>query len=544
MKMERIPASERLTVYRFGEEEVSHLLVADGRSLLIDCHSDGLRDELEAQGLPLPELILHTHVSPEHCREGKTFPDAVIRVPKGEEVLASDPEEYARLANTVWEDPEDWMNTMGREPYGVGGSVTCFPPEVPLAIGESVAEGETLEWCGLTLEAISLPAHGRWALGYLLKEGNTTLAFFSGDLLRHPACLVNVYDLVSTYGGTTLGDLPELLRRVASLGVEAFFPASGPVIESGSCEAEELAKKIEAYQESRSWQSGNFTPEPAEAGTEVGPFIKVLEGIYQDKGFGNTVILIDEEGRACVIDPGPCGYGKGITLEDRQTEFGAGFDLLEKKAGLKTVDLVLVTHMHGDHYDMAPYLRERYGVHFATWSRLAEIIEDPNAYPYSCLLPWYNLGLGGTVVDEHVPMGGAVDWNGTAIEVVHLPGHSSAHCGFILDFRGERLALTGDTIQSRGGAGTVDFIITNDSEPFTDGVLQAYQSLAGKGITLNLGGHGSRFRNCEAMYRESLLRVEHALEHLKPLIYGDDYDKAFRAPHMRRGGDTGKGGGE
>lgn len=79
---------------------------------------------ISRRGLPSPEMILHTHVQPEHCREADQFPAARILVHEELEELASDPTAYAKAAHTVWDNPADWMNTLGREKYGIAGS-TC-----------------------------------------------------------------------------------------------------------------------------------------------------------------------------------------------------------------------------------------------------------------------------------------------------------------------------------------------------------------------------------------------------------------------------------
>jgi glyoxylase-like metal-dependent hydrolase (beta-lactamase superfamily II) len=528
-----ITCGDGIAIHRFGTEEKSNLIEFNGHSILIDCHTSELNAEIKKRDLPMPEIILHTHVAPEHCCEGNSFGDAVIRVPKGLEVLASDPVKYSELTATVWDNPEEWMDTMGRETYGVGGCTTFFPPATPLVLGESLQGGDSFSWNNLFIEVIALPAHGLLSIGFIIHQDGNAVAFFPGDLFRHPANLVNMYELVANYGGTCISQLPLLLRKVSTIGTKFFFPSTGDIMNDGPAEAEELAIKIENYLKSLSWKSGNFTPSLEVKGEEAGAFIKVADGIYQDKGFGNTIILIDKKGRGLVIDPGPCGFGNDILLSQRESEFSKNLDFLEKNEGLKTVELMLITHMHGDHYDMVPLLKQRYGAKLGSWCKIAEIIENPEAYPYSCMIPWYNLGINGINVDYHLQLGIGFDWNGIDIEVIHLPGHCYAHCGYIFDFRGERLAITGDTIQSRGESCSLSFIITNDSEPFSAGVLHALQNLCDKNITLNLGGHGSRFRECNNMYKESILRVRKALDSLEKLLPDENYHKLFHAPNMR-----------
>ena len=80
MTDELAPKVPRVEIHTLTDEQSSHLIVADGASVLIDCHSPRVKAWIRRQRLPMPELILHTHVQPEHCREAATFPKARIRV--------------------------------------------------------------------------------------------------------------------------------------------------------------------------------------------------------------------------------------------------------------------------------------------------------------------------------------------------------------------------------------------------------------------------------------------------------------------------------
>ena len=206
-----ITCGDGISIHRFGAEENSNLIELNGHSILIDCHTSELNAEIKNRNLPMPEIILHTHVAPEHCCEGNSFRDAVIRVPQGLEALASDPAKYRELTATVWDKPEKWMDTMGRETYGVGGCTIFFPPAIPLILGESLQAGDSFSWNNLSIEIIALPAHGCFSIGFIIHQNGIVVAFFPGDLFRHPASLVNMYELVTTYGGTSINQLPLLL---------------------------------------------------------------------------------------------------------------------------------------------------------------------------------------------------------------------------------------------------------------------------------------------------------------------------------------------
>jgi glyoxylase-like metal-dependent hydrolase (beta-lactamase superfamily II) len=520
-------------VFSLVGENTSHVVVRGGRSLLIDCHDPYMDRWLSRRGLPRPDLILHTQVQPEHCREGEAFPEARILVHEALVELASDRAAYERAAHTLWQNPAEWHTVLGREKYSVAGSITVFPPEKPLKLGGTFRDGDRLTWQGLTLEVIPLPGHGREQVGFVLEQAGAPLAVFTGDLLCDRARVVNLYDLETHYGGSTLGALPAVLRGLAERPVERYFPATGPAIPDGPTQARELADAIDAFQQASGWQSGDFTPAPQPDYPRVGRYRQLHRGIYQIDNLGNCILLIDNQGYGLMFDPAPCDYES----PSRVAAFHADLDLFERKHGLRTVDLALITHIHGDHYDLAPELKKRYpACRIGALDLVARVIEAPWNYPYAALLPWYNLGFDHVAMDVVLREDDVFLWHDVAIQFLHLPGHCYCHAGYVVEFNGLRLAITGDTIQTRGEAGGLGSIIcANHSVPDeTSGILKAYRQLAGRGIDLNLGGHGSHFGECEANYTESLRRIEYALPHLRRLVPGGDLDTACVRPGYPR----------
>ena len=73
---------------------------------------------------------------------------------------------------------------------------------------------------------------------------------------------------------------------------------------------------------------------------------------------------------------------------------------------------------------------------------------------------------------------------------------------------------------------------TNDFEPFHEGPVLSFQNLVGRGIDLNIGGHGSSFPDCEKVYQESLELNQRVLDALAPILRGDDYPTIFRSKEI------------
>lgn len=522
-----------LSVYSLVGESTSHVVVRRGRSLLIDCHSGAMERWIAGRRLPPPEWILHTQVQPEHCREAGSFPGARILVHESLVELASDRKAYERAAHTVWDNPADWPVTMGREEYGVAGAITVFPPEHPLKVGGTFKEGDRLTWQDVVFEVIPLPGHGRHHVGFVLEVAGEPLAIFTGDLLRDPGTLVNLFDLEINYGGSALDSLPAVLRDLAGRPVTRYFPATGPVIAEGPAQARALADAIEAYHHAQAWTSGLFKAAAQPDYPKVGRYRQLHRGLYQLDNFGNSILLIDDQGRGLMFDPGPCDYESPTRTEN----FLKDLELFERECGLRTIDLALVTHIHGDHYDMAPVLRKRYPeCRVGAWDLVARVMEAPWDYPYPALLPWYNVGVDHVDVDHLLSESEPFFWHDVAIQSLHLPGHCYCHAAYLLTFNGLRLAVTGDTIQSRGGEeGVGGIAFSNHSVPDArSGILKTYRQMVGQQVDLNLGGHGSHFAACAELYAESLRRIEYALPYLQRLVPQGDLERACVRPGFPR----------
>jgi len=534
MNDELAPKVPGVAIHTLTDEQSSHLIVADGRSVLIDCHSPRVKDWIRRQQLPMPELILHTHVQPEHCRETATFPKARILVHKELRELAADQIGYEDATKTTWKNPQNWPVTLGREKYGIGGAVTVLPPEEPLKVADTFTVGDRITWQSHEFEVIDLPGHSRHHVGFVLHQpAGDPLCVFTGDLFCDGALVVNVYDLESAYSATLLPELPNVLRNLASRPAQLYLPATGPVMHDGPDQARRLADKIDVYEEALTWTSGTYEPAPKPEGDSIGRYCRRAEGVCQlANGGGNCIMFIDDQGRGLMVDPGPCDFGSKTTEQD----FIADLERFENDCGLRNVEVALLTHFHGDHFDMMPLLRERYPTcRVAAWDLVARVVQAPHEYPYACRMPWYDVGFDAIKVDHILTEKTPYYWNDIEISSCHLPGHCYAHAAYFLTFGGQRIALTGDTIQSHGDSVSVEYIIANHSVPDeNDGILKAYRTMVTHEVDINIGGHGSHFVGCNAMYEESLRRIEHALPLLEALVPDGDIPRAFLRPWLVR----------
>ena len=250
----------------------------------------------------------------------------------------------------------------------------------------------------------------------------------------------------------------------------------------------------------------------------------MLPDCWQIDQYGNCILFIAADGTGLLVDPGPCDYDN----PQRERDFLDELDGFVAEHGLRTIDAMLLTHFHGDHYDLAALVQQRFPqARLAAEAGVAAIVDQPQAWNRPCKLPWYRRDVAPRC-DLVLPAGEAWDWHGHRIEVGRLPGHCAPHALYLLDWQGTRIALTGDTVQSHGESWTLEHACVNGSTPLD--MLHSTERLAGSGIQLNLGGHSSRIAEPAAVYQRSLQRMRHALPLLRRLVADGDIERAFRRP--------------
>ena len=150
----------------------------------------------------------------------------------------------------------------------------------------------------------------------------------------------------------------------------------------------------------------------------------------------NCSIIWDDNKNAAIIDPG----GEGEKIIARVEQLGLN------------VQAILLTHGHLDHVGAAEQLKAHFNVPIYGANQLddywfASLPEQANQFGLAEIQPftpdrWLNQE------GEHLKIG---DFD---FEILHLPGHTPGHIGFIEHQKG--IAFTGDVL-FRGGIGRTDF---------------------------------------------------------------------------------------
>ena len=489
--IERIGGADGLWRLRAPDELNGFLIVRDGASLLIDCPCHDARHAIETARLPLPELILHTHIQEEHCREWSSLPRTPVRVNAEAGDLARVTDAFRRACVTLWPPDRPWAS-LGADPYGIAGCVTARPPGQPLNVVSTFAPGDTIDWRGVKLEVIALPGSSRRAVGFhWASEG----IVFSGDLIYAGGRLVNFYDIERCYnGGGGWTQMRSSCAAVEGLSPRMLLPSTGPAIGDPAGDIARLSAWMARPLGGVVRRAGTpIKPTNYEPARTFGRFREVAPGIFQNTNAGNIILFLDDSsGAGMMIDPCNCVW---TPWEDSLDSFREDLATLEEETGLKRVEIALITHPHGDHMQDASILRERYGTRILSTPDTAAILANPRAYPYPCMLHWYDFPTFDSFhVDGLVKYGRTDHWRGTPITPIHTPGHCYAHSGFAIEWRGMRVFCAGDALQYGSGPirAALPFCWNDNGFPDRAPVV-AYRAIAACKPELVVCGHSLSF---------------------------------------------------
>ncbi|MDU8925201.1 MBL fold metallo-hydrolase [Pasteurellaceae bacterium LIM206] len=180
----------------------------------------------------------------------------------------------------------------------------------------------------------------------------------------------------------------------------------------------------------------------------------------------NCSLIWDEQKNAAVIDPG----GEPSKLIRKIEEHGL------------RLKMILLTHGHLDHVGAAPKLKAHFGVEIlgpqqadAFWlQNLPRQSEQFGLFQIDAFTPdrWLNR--------EHE----VIHVGDIALEVLHLPGHTPGHIGFI--DHADKVAFTGDVL-FRNSIGRTDFPQGNHSD-LMQSIKQKMFALPDD--TIVIAGHG------------------------------------------------------
>lgn len=286
----------------------SHLIVTPRITALINCHLPPGEYFTQLE-LPRPSLLLATHIDAPISRQGEAFPDVPCLVPRGLLPMALNPAAVLAEAITTWDQTQNWEQVLGQETWGVAGSRKYDPPAAAIPMAQPVDDGQIIPLSDDTyLKAFSLRFYGPHSLGYELVHRGRRQAVFCGGAIQAPGKLTQIFTYEFSYSFIRFKAAIKTLEILAALPCDILFPSVGPALRDPALAIQNLISDITAFEKASVRRPEWFTSEPHEDGPEISGYHQRAPGVFQNKKYGNTIILIDDQGNGLIVDPGPCGF--------------------------------------------------------------------------------------------------------------------------------------------------------------------------------------------------------------------------------------------
>jgi glyoxylase-like metal-dependent hydrolase (beta-lactamase superfamily II) len=235
---------------------------------------------------------------------------------------------------------------------------------------------------------------------------------------------------------------------------------------------------------------------------QISPHIFKLKGAEY---FPNFSLILSDNGHALMVD---CG------LIDT-TFLARSLESMKKLYRLKQIDALIVTHVHGDHFLQAPFIKEKWGTPVWALENMVPVMEHPDL---SALVPAYHAGFDSIHVDKAFKSGETFSWEGYNFTIDWMPGQTEyALCMHgIIDNR--KVAFTGDNIfgdPANPMQSGHEALVARNSAILEDGYIYAAEYLAMLNPDILIGGHSYVMDKPEAMisrYRQWAYEMRKAFQ--------------------------------
>ena len=467
-------------LYRWTDTCNVYALKDGGSAILIDLGDGTVLSHLGEIGVTKVEWVLLTHHHREQCQGFSRLTDSSVKTaaPAAEQALLERPATFRKMKPSLG------------DPFTVYGASYVRPPVQPISIDRPFQAEDTFAWRGYRLRCLETPGNSPGSMTYVLDVDNQSLAF-SGDVMLDGARMHTWFDTEWDYGFAK--GLKTLIASVDRLGKESparLLPSHGPVVADPKAQLADYGRKIckLAALYVRGYPVHHLTDkqrDPLSQPTAVPEIFRVTPHLYKFNRPGegsNFSIIVADSGRAIVSD---CGLMSPEFL-DRAI---AG---MRKHLGLKQIDAMVISHMHGDHFLLGEHLRKKYGTQIWTLDRIADKCERPERYDYAAMIQSYNSGVDRLTIDRRLRDGEVIEWEGYRLQVDWMPGQTEFGCCLWLTLDGKRIAFTGDNIFGNPTDPKQDgheAVVARNSAIFEEGYLYAANYLKKLQPDLLIGGH-------------------------------------------------------
>lgn len=509
-------------------------VVRDGdAALLIDLGDGSVLDHLGELGVTRVEWVLFTHHHREQCQGAVRWTAA--------RADQSPPESRPRLAGPaaereLFERPADFRKLEVRlgDAWTIHGASYVRPPIQPIPLDRTLGTNDTFVWRGYEFRCVATPGNSPGSLTYVLERDGQRVGF-SGDVMLDGARMHTWFDTEWDYGfGAGIRVLRESVSRLRALEPALLLPSHGPVVrrpgEQLARYAEKLVTLERLYLRGYDVEGGAAAyQDKVSIPTVVSNVWQVTPSVFKFKRpnfFGNFGLILAPSGRALVVD---CGL-----LDERFLD--TALEGMREHFGLKGIDAVVVTHMHGDHFLEAPHLREKWRAPIWALENMVDKLEHPEWFDYAAPIQAYGKRnpdgspMHGVRVDRAFRPGETFVWEGHRFTVDWMPGQTEFALCLHAEIDGRRVAFTGDNIfgdpDDPAQTGH-EAVVAHNSAVLEEGYLYGAEYLTRLRPDLLVGGH-SFVMDRPAAFIERYRRWAYAMrDAFRALSAEDDYRYGF-----------------
>jgi len=477
-------------------------------ALLIDLGDGSVLEHLHELGITEVEWILFTHHHREQCQGLEQLGERPISLaaPEGERAFFETPFEFRK-----------WRPTLG-DAHSVYGASYVRPPRTPVKLTRTFQKMDLFQWRGHEFWCVDTRGDSPGSMSYVWQHPRGQLVF-SGDVMCDGAKLHTWFDVEWDYGfGKGLYALFSSAALLDDYNPTLMFPSHGPVIRDPRPQLRTYQDRLRelAKHYLRGYELFTFAgaaQDRVSKPTKVPHVWQITPHLFKFKGpdfWPNFTLLLAENGHALVID---CGLFQHEFLEQ-------SLKLMSERLGLKQIDAVLVTHMHGDHCQEAPLLREKWGAKLWTMDRVVDLCEHPRDYDYAAPINTYQKPFDNVQFDRILRDGETIYWEDYTLTVDWMPGQTEFACCIHGEVDGQRVAFTGDNIfasptdpQQTGH----EAVVARNGCRLEEGYLYAAGYLHALQPDILIGGHSWVMGQPAALirrYREGVLALRAAYQAL------------------------------
>ena len=429
-----IPVASIPNLYKFTDVCNVYILRDKDSALLIDLGDGSVLSHLSEIGIKKIDWVLFTHHHREQCQGYQLLSawNSKIAVPKTERRFFEQPVSFRKT------------NPLNGDAYSVHGASYLRPPIQSIPVDREFSGMDTFKWHGYSFWCIATPGNSPGSMSYLLKVNGSWIAF-SGDVMMDGAKMHNFFDSEWDYGfGAGLRALYNSTAMLRDFRPSILLPSHGDLLLNPVPQLKAYLNKLFNLEHLllRGYDVSTFasaSQDMVSTPTDIPYIWQVSPHLFKFKGpeyFPNFSLILSDNGHALLID---CGLIDTTLLE-------RSLNLMKAQYGLKQIDALVVTHVHGDHFLNAPYLKKKWGTPVWVLENMVSIMEQPDRYDLPAMMRGYKSGFNAIHVDRAFKSGEAFQWEGFNFTIDWMPGQTKyALCMHgIIDSR--KVAFTGDNI--------------------------------------------------------------------------------------------------